>query len=257
MGGTNLGAQHDVDERSPRPAVAVEERVDRLELRVRQRGLHDRRVVIAVQVGHQIVEQRGHMLRRRRDKRRVAWVVGAATDPVLLLADHTANVGRTAPGHQRAVYPAERVEGDGVGADPQRDGLLHAADVREHLDRDLVVDRAVLVEQQLRLDDAPRSGVEALDLRRSDRLGPQKKAREAFEADVACVRRVQPADRCLSVGDVGGDVGWQPWIPADERVWQVRVVGATAPVAPGWTVEAGLPAPSDSFGHPSFGPPLN
>lgn len=67
-----------MDQRAPGAAVAVGEGVDGLELGVRQRGLHERRVGVAGEVVEQIGEQRLDPLGWRRDERRAARVVGAA-----------------------------------------------------------------------------------------------------------------------------------------------------------------------------------
>ncbi len=48
-----------MDERAPGAAVAVGERVDRLELGMGDRRLHESRMVVPVNVREQIVEQRG------------------------------------------------------------------------------------------------------------------------------------------------------------------------------------------------------
>jgi hypothetical protein len=73
-----------VDQGAPGPAVAVDERMDRLELRVCDCGLRDRGERILVAERAQIFEQVGHILGGRRHERGRARIVTAAADPVLL-----------------------------------------------------------------------------------------------------------------------------------------------------------------------------
>ena len=97
----------DVDERAAGPAVAVGEGVDRLELSMGDRCLHERGMVVAVDVFEEILQQRLEGLRWRRDERSRTRVVAAATDPVLRRADDTADV-----------RPALCIRAEGSSSDP-------------------------------------------------------------------------------------------------------------------------------------------
>ena len=79
--------------RPPDPPVAVGEGVDRFELGVRQRGLDQRRIAIAVHEVDQVVEQRGDVLWRRRDEGCCTRVGVVAADPVLRGPYHATQVG--------------------------------------------------------------------------------------------------------------------------------------------------------------------
>ena len=95
--------------------VAVGERVDRLELGVSDRRLHEGRMVIAVDVVEEVVEQGVDSVRWRWDEGCGARVVAAAADPVLHCADHTADVRHRRSFHQGPVDTEQVVESDGVG----------------------------------------------------------------------------------------------------------------------------------------------
>ena len=76
-----------MDERAAGAAVAVGERVERLELGVGDRRLNERGMVVAVDIGKEIVEQRVEGVRWRGDERGGAWIVAAAADLFLHRAD--------------------------------------------------------------------------------------------------------------------------------------------------------------------------
>jgi hypothetical protein len=138
----------------------------------------------------------------------------------------------------------------------QFDRRLHGCDVAEDLDGNPVGCIATLGEEGFGFDQATGRGVEALDLRRSDRLGPEEEACQSFEADVRRPGLVEVSDRSLGVGDVGGNVAGQGQVPASEGIWQVGVEVAALPIAAGQPLEAGLPSLAEEFGHPSVPIPL-
>ncbi len=75
--------QDRVDEGAADAAVAVCEGVDRLELRMRDRGLQQCRHAAAIGEGDEVIHVARHRFRRRRDTERASRGEIAATDPVL------------------------------------------------------------------------------------------------------------------------------------------------------------------------------
>jgi hypothetical protein len=71
-------------ESAARAAVAVDEWVDRLELRMCDRGLHNSGERVVVAEAAEVFEEIAHEIRWRWDERGRAGVVVAATDPILL-----------------------------------------------------------------------------------------------------------------------------------------------------------------------------
>ena len=84
-----------MDEGAPSPSVAVDEGVDRLELRMSDRRLRDCRERVVVGEGAEILEQDLHVLGGRRDERSRARVVAAPADPVLHRADRPGVLAQT------------------------------------------------------------------------------------------------------------------------------------------------------------------
>ena len=165
-GGTNTRGhaatpQDHVDEAAADAAVAVDERVDRLELRVRDRRLGDGRQVVPVHEGEEIGDQRRDLVLAAAARSRRRRVRQAAADPVLLAAE--------GPGMTRAGSGAMRVRGwrghrpscARACAVPDGDRLLHRDDVgsdspRGPLGRSRVDERAR--EVPLARARCPRSG---------------------------------------------------------------------------------------------------
>ena len=78
-----------MDQAAADPAVAVEEGVDRLELRVGDRGLGHGRQVVAVEERDEILDEAVDLGLGRRDVPGVNRAVEASADPVLLGAEFT------------------------------------------------------------------------------------------------------------------------------------------------------------------------
>jgi hypothetical protein len=72
-----------VDERTPRAAIPVGERMNRLELGMSDRGLRDRRQIVGIAEVAEIFEQLRDILGRWRDECRIERVELAPADPVL------------------------------------------------------------------------------------------------------------------------------------------------------------------------------
>ncbi len=120
-------SQQDVHEGPAGAAVAVDEGVGGLELRVHQRGVHQGRDVLPRREGHQVLD-------RPRDRLVVGWdelglvrPVPAAPDPDLLLPPRAGVVGRGV-GEQVAVH---RQHGVGVELGGG-DGPFHGPHVAQH-----------------------------------------------------------------------------------------------------------------------------
>ena len=77
-------------QRAARAAVAVDERMNRLELGMSDRGLSDRRQRIVVTKGAEVFDEVGDLFWWRRDERSGAWVEVTPADPVLHRAQATA-----------------------------------------------------------------------------------------------------------------------------------------------------------------------
>ena len=125
-------AKDHVDEAPADPTVAIEERMDRLELGMGDRRLRDRWQIVAVGEGDQIIDQRLDVGLWRRDVASVDRRVEAAPDPVLFpseltwrhpiwLTAHQCSVDRSdVIGRQRSVRLSQRdrfLHGDDVGRD--------------------------------------------------------------------------------------------------------------------------------------------
>ena len=133
------------------------------------------------------------------------------------------------------------VELEGVGAGGELDRGFHRGDVADHLDRDAIVRVSSERDRGLGSGEATSSGLETLDLGRSDRLSAQQEARKTFGAHMSGARVVQRADGFLSVGDVGGDIGRHRQVPTGKRVGEVRAVEAAASITPTHPLELCVP----------------
>src|SRR4051794_19281281 len=86
--------QYHVNQRAAGASIAVDERMNRLELCVCDGRLEHGGVVVAVAVRNQVIEQGLEFVWRWGDERRGAWVVAAAADPVLNRPDRAADLRR-------------------------------------------------------------------------------------------------------------------------------------------------------------------
>jgi hypothetical protein len=129
----SMASARDVDQTPPDPAVAVRERMDRLELGVRDGGLQRRGEVVAVEEGAQVRQEVGDPPFGRRDERRDPRVVVVASDPVLAVTDDSGDSPRRRRLQQRVVDGDEIVDGQGASLTSQRDRVLHGGEVSEHV----------------------------------------------------------------------------------------------------------------------------
>src|SRR5674476_1286972 len=114
-----------MDETATCSSVAVLERVDGLELRVRDRRLGDSRYVRSIEEGHQIVEQPDDLPGWRRNVDRVTRVVESPADPVLHRAHGSGLLRTGALRHQDPVELREVLARESGLLIADRDGGLH------------------------------------------------------------------------------------------------------------------------------------
>ncbi len=166
---TALG-QEQRDEQPADAAVAVDERVDRLELVVHERRLHEHRGMLLVEKPLPRVQALIHLLDRGRNECRLVEGAARRSDPVLRAAKLARRRVRTAP-HQDAVHLSAE-------AKTQRKGRKHLEPVVDG--RDVVCDfphvgrgrrglRCGFEEEEVGV-----RCVRALDARRQDGLTPQE-----------------------------------------------------------------------------------
>ena len=79
-----------MQENPARPAVSVDERVNRLELRVHDSGFRDRGHIATVHESDQIIKAAGHAIGARRHEQRAVRAIRGAADPNLLVAQAAA-----------------------------------------------------------------------------------------------------------------------------------------------------------------------
>ncbi len=120
-----MATQHRVYQRPAGTAVPVGERVDRLELGVRDRGLAQRRQIGPADEPRQVVHQSGDVTVVRRNEGGGVRAVGIPTDPHLLLAP-PAGDPRGVPGHESRVHGQDRALIKAVG---QVQGGFHRGDI--------------------------------------------------------------------------------------------------------------------------------
>jgi hypothetical protein len=129
-----LRAEQERDEQAAEAAVTVEERMDRLELRVRQRRLQeDRRLRrLIVEEALEVAHRRNDVAWRRRNEARVAGP--RAADPVLRRAELArGHVATTSVGHEHPVDLAQQPARERKAAFDTREPVRHRLHVVERL----------------------------------------------------------------------------------------------------------------------------
>ena len=81
-----------MDEATAHTAVAIRKRMNRLELRVRDRSLLSPGKILPIEEGREVLEQPWHVLRGRWNELRAARAERLATEPVLLVAHDSSQV---------------------------------------------------------------------------------------------------------------------------------------------------------------------
>jgi hypothetical protein len=221
-----------VHEGAPGGAVAIDERMDRLELRVSDGRLWDGRHRVVVDERAQVLEQFGDEVRGRRDERGRARIEAAPANPVLAGADLPGVLTEAGPRQEPLVHLRQTVDGDRLGVAERVDRPRHRVDVSEHLvggDVDGGVSRSgcgLGTEQPASAHEQP------LDERRGHGLGAEEQSSHGLGVGERRGRRVEGGDRLLGVGNVGGDSAVEPEGSAQKRVGHVRLVLA-GPGVPG------------------------
>ncbi len=117
-----------MDDRPAGSPTAVDERMDRLELGMRDRGLREDRYVVAVDELHQVLDSGRNSLVDWRHELRLMRTLGRSPDPDLLVAPHSGVSGLTRL-EQHPLHVTDRI---GVGALGRLGGRAHSCDVGCH-----------------------------------------------------------------------------------------------------------------------------
>ena len=121
-----------LDEGATCASVAIRKWMDRLELRVRDRRLDERRQGVVVAEGGEIRKQRPDLFRRRWDEVSPTRVVAVATDPVLDSPDAADDACAGVGSHQHAMDRRTTGGIDRLLSGGMLDGELHRVDVRKN-----------------------------------------------------------------------------------------------------------------------------
>ena len=205
-------AQHEVDQRTANPTVAVGERVDRLELGVGYRGLHERGMRIGGQVLAEVLEQTADIAGWRRDELGDTRV--DAADPVLLIPDDTAEVRVAGTREQRPMQPTQVVDGHRTGFVGQFERTAHCRDVAEDRPGSVVVGRQSGLLGERLLGEATSVDLQPLDVGGAHGLGPKQEPGYGLDARQPEVPVLQGGHGPFSVGEVGDEIRRQQQLPA-------------------------------------------
>ena len=245
----SASSQHQLDQRASGAPVPVDERMDRLELRVGDGGLRNRGqgVVVAErgEVGKQLVDQ----LVRRRHKGRCTRVVVAPANPVLDRTGATGVLREARPGEQEAMRLEHDLHADRSAGRHRLHGPEHRLDVPEDLQGGDIARFLAELAGGLGAEQPAAAHLQPLDPGGSDRFSAEQQPGECFGVGERTGRRVEPDERRLGVGDIGRDIPVEHELPADERVWDIDCVVTRAAIA---ACEAALdtrPALSFQPGH--------
>lgn len=159
-----------MDEGAPSAPVAVDERVNRLELSVGDGCLRDGWERVILDEGAQVLQQLLHEVGGRRDERRRARVEAAATDPVLDAADLPRVLTEAGAGEEPVVHLEQAIDGDRLSRAEGVDRPRHRVDVPEHLAGGDVGVGLARGARRLGAEEPAPAHDESLDERRGNRL---------------------------------------------------------------------------------------
>jgi hypothetical protein len=126
--------EEEADQESPDTAVTVQERVDRLELRMSEPDVDQCRQLVVVEKPLEVVEGLLHLVNRRRHERRLGQGGVLGADPVLRLAELAGPAVRSAhAGQELPVDLGDQAKRQGEVGHP-REAVVH----RPHVVDDLV-----------------------------------------------------------------------------------------------------------------------
>ena len=194
--------EDDLDQGTACSPVPVFVRVNRLELRMRERRLDERRQCLVVAEGAEILEEGVHFLGRGRHEVRAAGVVVVAADPVLLRPDLASDLGPVRRRHEDAVDLDDLRYCDPLLLGRALDRRLHRVDVGEDFECGLRCSLPGVV-GHLGSGEGESVDLHTFDLGGGDRLGAQQQARERSEPWVRVL--VQRLDCSIRFGDHTGD----------------------------------------------------
>ncbi len=241
-GGDAAAPQHDVHEGPADAAVAVDERVDGLELRVGDGRLRHRGQVVAGDERDEVLEQRHDEVLGRRHEGRIGRVAEPAADPVLLHA-HAAWSRALVPRHEHGVDRQQVGDGHRLGTVADRDRLLHRGHVRR--------DDPGAASRSPRVDECPREiergDVVALDPGRRHGLRPQEQGPDRLETAHRGALVERP-DRRLGIRRQVGD------LERDDGAERRDLVGDERLVPERGTCPASAHGARVSFPRPLNGP---
>ena len=211
--------------------VAVDEWVNGLELRVRDGCLGDRWQRVVVREADEVADEVRNMLGRRRYEVRVAWVVVAATNPVLLSAEPPAVLLEPGPPQKTSMDFKKQFHSDHVSGVNLVDAVDHRVDVPEYLNsRDI---GWALAKSPGGFSSQEAAGADCKpSIRDEATTCPQQHSGEGLGVHEACRLEIQAGDRCLGVGNVGRDFAIEAEGATHEPVGHVGFVVAPAVVLP-------------------------
>ncbi len=189
--------QEQHDEQPAESAVAVEERVDRLELVLDQRSLHQRwQLGLLVHEALEVAEQVAQLVRWRRHERRRLDRGAGCPDPVLG-GSHLSGLTFTTPDpcQDRGVQLSEQAGADGQVGQPPK-ALLHRCDVVDDL-FDVGSERPAV---GFGLVDLHERGLGAIDARRRQRLSSEVRLHQQVRLRQQPTGPGESSERCLGIG---------------------------------------------------------
>ena len=163
-----------MDQSATDPSVPIDERVDGLELRMHQSGLHDCGVIVAGQVHTEVAEKFPDVLVRGRN-------IGGATrigpaNPVLLFPDDTTPSFVPGSGEQICVQRAQILHRDRPVKIGEVERATHRMDVPEHCSRCVIARLETSSFGKLLFGQSAGADLEALDVGGTNGLGPHQHA---------------------------------------------------------------------------------
>jgi len=180
-------------------AVAVDERMNRFELRVCDRRLNRRRQCVLVRERAEVHKELRNVFVRRRHESGAERIVRSPADPILLGSDLSAVHGEACWGKQPPVYFQDALDRDCATG---LDGIRHGIDVRKHFLRCSVCCCKAFGSRSIRAKKTLRGDLQALDAGRRDGFCPEQNPCERFGAREDLRRMIEARGRALSIGDI-------------------------------------------------------
>ena len=208
-----------MDQAAPDASIAVDERVDRLELCVGDGGLSHGRQVITIDKVDEVRHQRWNMVFRRRDIARIRRVVPATADPVLFRAKPTRHDSLGLIGHQGAVKRLDTHRGEVGPVRGSFDGFFHGQHVRSYGSGAALA--GVGVDEGS--GQVPLAEFDAFDAAGSDSFGAEEECTDGLEPSDP-IFGVEIPDGSLRSGDELGRLETHGRANRSDRVWEESAV---------------------------------